>query len=309
MGGPGRIADWIELSCLLSTDGILSKMSVIDHLVDSGLLSDDPERAEEQAELIADNGFADQRLRARVLGDDPAYGFPFQFVEKKVLSRRSDWQERVAYLFLLLISFGQLDSGIYGGQHHTTYDEIGHLFERIVACAAAGLFRGPCEVLAPTGASKMHKLGARVATLLKGFGLKRKAAISKVPLRAKDCGLDVLSRLEAGDGRPGSLHVLVQCAAGANWEKKLGSPSLADWRDWVQWRGPICKGFAVPTLFGTDGTIENASRRGEWSIFIDRVRILHGIKLSEDCGDAIIDAIRPWCERRVTYIRKSRYAD
>ena len=308
MGGAGRVADWIELSCLLSPDGFLSKVSVIDHLVDSGVLHNDPDKAEEQAELIADNGFAELRQRRRLIGSSAEFGFPFEFPDPKVLKRTADWSDAPVYAFLLIVSAGQLDPWMYKKDGGTTYDEVGHLFEHIVARAASGLFRGPSEVLAPTGPAKQQMLATRVESLVGPFGLKTSVAISRVPVRVKDAGLDVITRLDCGDTRPGLLHLLIQCAAGANWNGKLGTPALADWRAWVEWRGPLLKGFAVPTIFGDDGVIENASRSGEWSLFLDRVRILHGLRGAGGLDVGELARVSRWCRMRIDTMRKRKYA-
>jgi len=299
MGAPGRFADWMEISCLFQTDETLSGVEVLDHLRDAGVLIDD--RSGETGEMIMASVFSELSRRRREFPDGAPFSFPFS-IEPMILRRTiSIWNDAPFYAFLLLVSAGQMAPTLL--TKATSYHEVGHLFEQVVGAACFGLFRATAVVLDTTGSQKNHKLWRRVRPAIQPFQRDVRPKLKLAPTRLKDGGLDVIAKLEVGDLRPGLLHLLVQCAAGQDWRKKLGQPPLATWREYVDWRGPISRVVAVPTLFGDDRTLEDASMGAEWAIFIDRTRLLWGLSRSPGVDAFLNDRLRRWCTTRLALLR------
>jgi hypothetical protein len=306
MGGAGRIADWMEISCLLRKDDTLSRTTTIDHLIDSGMfVSKDKEEAEEAAEEAVSSAISEINRRQQQLarcGDIP---FPFEAdLTQSILRRTATWQEKPIYFFLLLASLGQLQTEIC--KNGTSHHEVGHLFEEITQAALTGLFGEPVKILPATGSGAMRHLSHRVEQLLSHFGRNITDNLRRQPMRLMDGELDIVARLNLGDSRPGAPHILVQCATGDDWRSKLHAPTEARWRDWASWRGPIYRAIAMPTAFGDDGTLENASRDGNWTLVIDRLRILFGLSELSAIPPALARRIRIWCAGRVRMFKNQR---
>jgi len=97
----------------------------------------------------------------------------------------------------------------------------------------------------------------------------------------KDRGLDVVGWIPFNDGRSGQVVVLLQCAAGHNWEGKLPVPIDA-WCHYIHWACNPIKAFAVPCVVDEKDWHEISRDKG---ILFDRIRILNllmsGIKEKE----------------------------
>ncbi|HEY4186934.1 MAG TPA: hypothetical protein VGP07_17795 [Polyangia bacterium] len=308
MAGVGRLADWIESSCLFGQDGKISKTEVVDELVGSGVIQPKgSQTSEEIAEEIVDEVFVELRRRQNLTEPGGPFSFPFD-VESSVLRRReSDWTSSATYGFLLLATMGQLVDWLR--TKSTTYDEIGHLFEDIVRLSTEGLFGLPSAVLLTSKKGADH-LKRRVRKLLLPFNRGTLAEIAAAPRRVRDGGLDVVVRLwdHTRDRRPGNAHFLIQCAAGKDWEKKVNTPELANWQAWVDWRGPIYKGFAVPFLFSGDQRLHAVSRAGGWTLILDRIRLLYGLGTAGSMPSELTKTIREWCKRQLPALKKNGLA-
>lgn len=306
MGAPGRVADWIELSTLTQMRRSVSKLTVIDHLLESGLLLDQGDE-QAQAEEVAASAFRELGLRHLQLKGMGAYGFPFALSARDTVLRRSaNWRSHALYTFLLFVSSIQLQQVFREG---TTAHETGHLFEQVVEQSLVGLFSAPVQILATSGPGRLNRLANRVTTALTPFRREVTPTLQKAPTRLKDGGLDVIARLSVGDDRPGCAHILVQCSAGADWPEKIHTPVEARWRDWVRWRGPLYRAIAVPTLFGSDTALESASRDGSWTLVLDRRRILFGLSKLPRMPSDLNARLRHWCSRRISHLQKSSLLD
>lgn len=267
MTAAARLADWVETSALFGEARIVSKTRISDHVGDSGLACDD-----ETPELIGDEILSELRVRERLFHND---GYPFT-VDGELLRAKCDWNTSSVYAFLLLASNGHLNPWVCN--EGTSYDQVGHLFEDLVRVACEGLFGAIARRIPVTGRAKNNRLHQRMKDVLRDFGRVPHPELARQPRKIKDGGLDVLARavLPNHDSRGASPHVLVQCAAGANWESKLDAPVADLWRAWVHWRGPIWRAFAVPTLLDDD-SLSRASAAGSWTFLLDRARLVEGV--------------------------------
>jgi hypothetical protein len=296
MAGVGRVADWIECSCLFGSDSSISKTDVIDEFVGSGILQPDKDReVEDIAESVVDDAFAEMRRRAKLMSTAPS-AFPFRIEGPVVRRTVGSWTDGKWYGFLVLLSMGHLATWLRTSG--TSQYEAGHLFEEFVRHAAEGLFGKPSVILETSKAGDNH-LQARMRDVLAAFGRDTTDELSAAPDRVVDGGLDVVIRLWTSDPRPGGAHFLVQCASGGDWETKLGNPKIAKWREWVRWRGPIYGVIAVPFSFVDDARLHDASRDGEWTLVLDRSRLMYGLDRANSVPPKLASDIDQWCAARL----------
>lgn len=288
-----RLADWVETSVLFGN--AVSKVTIQDNINDSGVALDKPE----EVELIADEILAAIRGRRLLFVSS---GYPFQVNGDMVRLVRGTWRDTPVYAFLLLVSMGHFLEWMR--THQTSHHEVGHLFEDVVRASCEGLFGRPAKTVPLSGVDGGGPLSRRMETLLKDFHRAPYPELSAVPRKVKDGGLDVVARavLQERDTRGASPHVLVQCAAGDNWESKISHPVADVWRNWVAWRGPIWRAFAVPTLMD-DKQLATASLKGSGTFVLDRARIIEG--LCRAPSDAELDCrVSAWVECRVKILRQ-----
>lgn len=87
----------------------------------------------------------------------------------------------------------------------------------------------------------------------------------------KDLGLDVATWLEFEDRRGGYLHVIGQCATGADWFDKLEDLNVQVWREHVRWAVEPVRFFAVPHVIPPERWRRACIRGG---LILDRPRLL-----------------------------------
>ena len=296
MTAAARLADWIEISTLFGAKGAFAKTHVLDHFIDSGLSTEDDSEVDSDrvdwTEIAVDELFAELRVRYRLMGD----AYPLS-VDGDVARRRTEWQDSAYYAFLLLVSSGHLLPWMR--TEGTSYHEVGHLFEDVVCAAAEGLFGRPSRTVPVYGSGEDVTLAARMRSLLVDFGRSARAEIDSEPRKTKDGGLDIVARaiLAESDQRGASPHVLVQCASGSDWFSKINGPSAVLWHNWVHWRGPIWRAFAIPTLLD-DAQLGRASMHGDATFVIDRARIIDGLRRSPARPD-IGTRVKEWVASRV----------
>ncbi len=304
MAGVGRLADWVECSCLFGADGTVAKTDIIDELVDSGVLAaTTSDTVEDVAELIVDEVYTEIRRRSRLMTGTGPFSFPFSVTQSVVRRTVADWTAVKTYGFLLLTSMGHLAQWLR--TQGTSQHEVGHLFEDLVRHCAEGLFGRPSSIL-ETSRKGDNALKDRVRALLVPFAREIAGGIGSAPARIRDGGLDVVIRLwnDTDDIRPGGAHFLVQCATGGDWETKILHPVLAKWREWVDWRGPVYKAFAVPFLFVDDARLHDASRDGEWTLVLDRSRLLYGLRQAGTFPADLETHMADWCGERLPFLHR-----
>jgi hypothetical protein len=63
---------------------------------------------------------------------------------------------------------------------------------------------------------------------------------------AKDRGADVVGWIPFEDCSPGQIVLLINCAAGEDWNKKRGELPLHYWRKIIDWHIDPMQGFSIP---------------------------------------------------------------
>lgn len=305
-------ADYVELRCLVSPDGALTREDLV------GILRLDPEdspeadspeedvaqssdqdssRVDESPDTDTDPGSrsaqnVDNRYRlagevfdlieTRFLLYEDAYPFD---VGVESLSRRDDVDEmRRTYLFLLLCSLGR-----YVVQH----GKLAKSFERLCAETLNNAMPGADVHVFGTAQKNGSKFSGnfleRARTLAAYLGEQLQPGASKIASSENgDRGLDVVAALDPGDNLSSRLVVFAQAATGRDWHTKQHSVSSKAWDSIVMVTAPAVTACLIPICF--------RDVAGEWhdptlihrSWILDRRRILHQarkrLELTRDVG-------------------------
>lgn len=301
-----RIADWVELSTLCLNDPCVSQAQVDDILTQTGMRGNEKgdaykEDEEDEAEPLffsSDDEISSfteevwRTLRTRQRHN----GYPF-VVRRKTIHRLAEtWREAPAFTMLLLSDIGQHYDSVRDTKPSS--DGVsGRYFEHIVAAAAEGLFGGPSERFGwPINPEWPKKIDDRIARLGDLLNLEIENLDGKTNPADKDRTLDVATLFSIAGSSDALPRYLVQCAVGTNWKEKRGEPTIAQWKDLLQWKGPLHRAIAIPWRLDEKFDYDRARRHFDDAIILDRERLVAGFpdkRLSESIGAEIA----AWCSK------------
>lgn len=255
---PLKLADWLELRAMLDQDRNSSRGDLTGVLRRAALVELDSDDAIERKAMEAF-----EELEQREKAAKEAYPFEIYYRGVGVLQLKSDWRDFPAYAFCLCLSYFELKK----------VNKAPQLFEQISCQAAKGYLRG--DVIgfgAPRRElpSSFSKAVTKLCDLMGEGGRYRK----QPSLQRKDDTLDLVAWKNFNDKWSSKILMFGQCAAGRNWEDKLGDlqPHIF-WDQWMQDSlvspTPI-KSFFVPHRIGRNKWNFVARKAG---IFFDRCRI------------------------------------
>ena len=259
-----RVADWIELN-LAITGELLSKAAV------SAIL--ESRSGEEPPEAFLSGIW--RKLAYR----ESLYRQKYYKVEGPVVESHLTVPAPNEYVACVVLSL----FGVQGNTHIPA-----KLFERLTRKAVESYLAGKAVVFgwpfAELGGDEETAIKHKVGSLAKDLGEK----FYETPAsHFKDRGLDIVGWIPFDDLRSGQVVVLLQCAAGHNWEDKLPVPIDA-WCQYIHWGCNPIRAFAVPCVVDEKDWHEVSRDKG---ILFDRIRILNlltgGIKekeLSDELG-------------------------
>jgi hypothetical protein len=105
-----------------------------------------------------------------------------------------------------------------------------------------------------------------------------------------DLGIDVVAWRPFADSRGGNLHLLVQCATGADWQEKLADIDLEVLKDHLHLGVPPIRVFATPLVISLpEARWTRVVRRG--GLFLDRPRLLE-LSQSVELPQALVRVLR-----------------
>src|SRR5439155_20699417 len=147
-----RVADWVELCCLCTPTGVISRTAVADALRDGGFLSGESDAlfpdeeldlhkftftAQDVSDRFTELVWDELRQRTRAVG---ATGYPLALKHDLVTRRHAGWEEVPAFTMLLIADLGRS----YGSVQATIAQDSGasRLFEKIVEASCGGLLSG-----------------------------------------------------------------------------------------------------------------------------------------------------------------------
>lgn len=260
-----RIADWIELSVIYKNKP-LSKARIYSLLNNSGEDADDARVDSIISELIRRND---------LYGD----ASPFE-VDGKCIKPRIKWGQKPEFAMCLIFS-------IRGVRKKKGKDDGTKLFERLSNEAVMSYLNGPAEVI---GFPDKKKLIAQINSIsLKSC--EKTGARCPSP-HDKDKGVDIIAWKPHGDKRPNQIILLLQCAAGVNFEQKK-SISLAAWNEFINWAVQPIHGIIIPSIPSNDEWI---GIRDDYNMVFDRVRIFRAIYKNVFSDNKLKKEIFNWCK-------------
>lgn len=202
-----RVADWIELSVIYKNK-TFSKARISSLLNNSG---DDVDEAKVDS------------IINELLRRDDLYGDASPFmVEGKCVKPRIKWDKRPEIAMCLIFS-------IRGVKKKKGKDDGTKLFERLSNEAIKSYLNGPAEVI---GFPDKKKLKEQIEDI-SSKTCEKLGNRCPTP-QDKDKGVDIIAWKPHGDKRPNQIILLLQCAAGINFEQKRSIPLLA-WGDFINW--------------------------------------------------------------------------
>ncbi len=308
-------SDYIELLCLTSVDGILSKEQVAARIFKLDDIDADAEALEEEAiqeedELLhvdneadylpepkhrlserkamqADDWFSQLEFRAGVYGDF----YPFNLSnDKDSLSRTEEISlKNKLYIYLLLASNLR-----YFPKREQT--RLANYFE-IASVEALKQYLSPVSEVYLFGNNPLNRgrysgsLWERIMRFSGDIGDKPRREQKYYPSKNRgERGLDVVGWLPLPDKREGILVVTGQCACGEekDWEDKQLTSHRVRWESHINFTAKPINSIFIPHSFrSSDGEWFNVTRIND-SILFDRLRLIH---LLDDVCDTLGDKL------------------
>jgi hypothetical protein len=302
-------ADWAELCALCSGTPTISQDDVGDVFKDAGLfatevgdipdddfgLADDLTfSSDDELERLTENIWRILRQRQR-MGH-----YPFT-VERDTLTRLvPSWEAAPAFTMLLLSDICRKYELVEPVALEAD-GKSGRLFEKIVEASTASLFNGTSVRFGWTPDDDWPRPShERVEMLGNRLSLDVEKLDGKVQPHDKDRGLDVVARLEFGNGQLACPYFLIQCAIGKHWKNKRGEPTLEAWENIFQWVGPRLRVVAIPWRLDETWNYKRAYLHFG-AVILDRPRLNCGgadRKLKSDVASEIKD----WCALQIAKI-------
>jgi hypothetical protein len=168
-------------------------------------------------------------------------------VRGREIVRTHDWQTVPAYAFCVLAPLLQASKTWFPGSYDLAKHSAqqGELFEQISRESLAS--DGWTAYSAGWSQRQAAKLPDVVRLVADHLGESERANWKKnVSATGNDAGLDLILSRRFPDGRCAFQTILIQCAAGNDWDTKLHTPVLDVWRNLVDFSIPPQKAFAIP---------------------------------------------------------------
>ena len=251
------LADWLELIALEADDKNASDGDLITTL--TRLTS------QERCQELALEVMSEIEQREQAVGE----AYPFILENSRVLQAKDNWQECIAYVFCLCLSyFGWKPKR--GAKVNPWY-----LFEELACVAAKQYFCGDVirfgsrfnRATSSAFSGAIDDLCRRVG---EGIGFRRQSTRNR-----QDDHVDLVAWKEFRDRKPSKLIIFGQCAAGDNWETKLSEMNPAAFCG--QWMieppvSPLIRSFYIPFRIPRD----DWQRIGRYTgVLFDRCRVAH----------------------------------
>ena len=241
------LTDWVELSCVKSKMGRISRSDVLDHLSEYDI--DGPE---ERCTSI----WQELQRRSRALGAL----YPVS-VKPTNIQRPRPWEKDATYVMLLLL--GSAEAKPKGSAQ---------LFEEMATLAMARYTGGRALRI---GHPRKSPVPSSFSDLLKYLSRELGESLRRAePMIAdtKDCRADIIAWRPFTDARGSQLIILGQCATGANWTTKLTECNVDVWARYLEFVVPPLRAFATPFMEPDPGHwLEHGTMGG---IAFDRIRLV-----------------------------------
>ncbi len=299
-------ADFVELSCLVHPDRLLSKSELHRKIVEDADIDDHNDYEEISADVATSHDIQNLRIdewfrhlgyREAVLGK----AYPFELCEDEaVLKVKSSLCEHNRlYIYLLLAS-----SLAYVG--NSASHVITDSFEALSAIALSK-YLGERAVVRIFGKGtrteyRGNKL-SKLTDLANDIGENVKAPVDEFdPNDTGDEGLDIVAWFPTTDRNPGRLLLFGQCSCGDDWESKQGSSSYDKWRGLLTFSVAPTNALFVPYFFRNSAGSWYRQRQLHNSLMFDRLRFMNLLSEVELPLQLLSKPIHTLLENTIAYI-------
>ncbi|MCX6249409.1 MAG: hypothetical protein NTX61_01530 [Bacteroidetes bacterium] len=266
------ISDWAELNVIFYNTP-LSKSKLISVLEDNGYEEDVNYGGDE----LYDSIIQELEKRKSLYGNSPPYS-----IVNSVITPLIKWIDYPEYILCLIFSYW----GAADAQNGTS------LFEQVSNIALKNYLSGEAITIGFPNAGNLSGQLDKLAGLL-----NEDRAAKNPPPKAKDDGVDVIGWNSFGDNRRGQLIVLMQCAAGKNWNLKK-QIRLSVWSQYINWFFET----TIPSMSITEILPTNkwANAVESYGIVFDRARIYRCLyKPNTSIDPSLRVGVVQWCDTKL----------
>ncbi len=264
------ICDWVELNVIYFQSN-LSKSKLISVLEDNGY------NTEEDGEEIFDSIIQELEKRYVLYGTFPPY-----CIKQNVVQPTINWNDCPEHLLCLIFSyFGAANA------HEGT-----SLFEQVSHIALKNYLSGDAITIGFPNSANLPTQLDKLASLL-----NEDRASKNPPAQSKDRGVDVIGWNSFGDNRRGQAIILMQCAAGKNWNMKK-QIQLSVWSQYINWYFET----TIPSMAITEilPLKKWANAVEMYGIIFDRARLYQCLyKPSTKIDPALRAGVIQWCTNQL----------
>ncbi len=257
---PERVADWLEISLLVTSNGHLP--------VDRALqLGEEELNVAPQQTAMAISVMAS---RASILGDL----YPFEVISGIAIRRRAASRFANTYALLLILTPSSVPRQVLSG---LSIPQMSELFEGVAERALTN-FWGPggqaVQFAYPSRLGRPREFDQAVLWLARRIGVQPGTGYR--PPRRRDGGVDIVAWRQFLDKRAGFPIALAQCTI---QEEAFTKTTDIDVRLWATWLAMDCDPVSLLVL---PGTIRRAGP--EWSQLTSVVTVIERLRLIELLG-------------------------
>lgn len=266
------ISDWAELN-VIYYNTTLSKAKLVSLLEDNGYEEDVDYRGDE----IFDSIIQELEKRKYLYGNTPPYT-----ITNSIISPLINWNDYPEYLLCLIFSY----MGAANANDGTS------LFEQVSNVALKSYLNGEAITV---GFPNAGNLPAQLDSI--GTALNEDRSDKNPPAHAKDRGVDVIGWSSFGDNRKGQIIILMQCAAGRNWNLK--KQIMVDvWSQYINWNFyTTIPSIAITEILPTKKWSDAVETYG---IIFDRARIYRCLyKPNASINPTLRAGVIQWCDNRL----------
>ncbi len=259
----GDVADWVEFFIFAKKES-LSKAQLSSYIEDSS--GSEPEQS------VLDDVWLELERRIILYGNK----CPYELADREIIPLNS-WEDVPEYTTCVILS-------IDGNATETVL--TGKLFERL-SCKAVRKYIGGEAII--YGFPSKQTVKSIAQTLNETF-------IKEPSSNFNDRGVDIISWKNFGDNRSSQIAILIQCAAGANWRKKLLEVPYKAWTQYIHWGADPLKGFTAPIIVGEAKYEDTVTDAG---IMLDRSRIFRNVDYECGVDIQLTQDLINWCKPRI----------
>lgn len=251
------LSDWVEASCLFDSHGSISRSAL--------------ENALSQAEVskpdeTLDSIWSSLDVRSLRLGDL----YPIK-TEPNRIERVTTWRKSCVYAFQLLMASQTHYPANRASER--AWNILSKQFEILTTLAmGTSLCSKAINISPPRARMGIPREFEKCVDFICEQICEPRGPVRKF-ISTQDEGVDAVAWIPFYDKRPGKIALLVQCAAGADWERKSGDVDIAVWKDFIDFHAYPMKAFAFPFVCSDMKRWKWLARKG--GIPLDRLRITH----------------------------------